>query len=364
MRVPAIEIYTREELYSQQLANTTLEDPASLFELAQYSERILDYAHAVEHYKAIEELDPTFREDDVDAALARAERKAEQQDQIDYLAEVDLLAARKKFDEAFARAEAFSELYPDSPLLPDARKKIERVEKARERAMRELIAKTWHRAAANRARRAVAKSLDEVLAYLDEVMSEEIFNDVFVAAQAVQKDVEQDMVRQLWLEREGGRWRRASYGYGTWLLGEDEAREGLEPEEEELAPVVTGKDKERAELEQRIKRFLQNQELQRRARSSQAMAEERELAWKQLSAGARASWILAYYAENSGDMQLRAPRFRSCRECGGKGVREIISTGNARSQRQGQGNRPGSGVHQIKCPTCQGLGIVRRVDYR
>jgi hypothetical protein len=363
VRVPAFEIYTREELYSQSVAGLLADDAGAQFELAQYCERILDFGHAVEHYLAAQELDPTFREDDVRWALERSRVKSERQEQIDYLSEVDLLSARKKFDEALLRAEAFFEIFPESPLFPDAQRRVERVEKARERSLRDLIAKTWHRAAANRARRAVGKSYQEVLVYLDGLMAEEVFNDVFEAAQRVQSDVEQDMVRQLWIEREGGRWRRASYGYGTWLLGEGPALEGMEPDEEEALPTTTSKDKERAELEQRIKRFLQNQQLQRQARSSEAQAEEQELSWKLLSSGARASWILAYYAEQSGDMELRQPRFRHCRECGGKGVREVISTGNARTQRNpGQGG--GGGMNKIQCPTCRGIGIVRRIDYR
>jgi hypothetical protein len=171
-------------------------------------------------------------------------------------------------------------------------------------------------------------------------------------------------VRKLWLEREDGRYRKASYGYGTWLLGEDAALKGMEQEgpapEDEPA---TDKDKQRAELEQRVKRYLENQQLQQKSRTSEAQAEDREEAWKALSAPARQSWILAYYAEQSGDMQLREkPYFRLCEQCGGKGLREIIETGNART-RQGD-NASGSGIKKEPCASCRTIGVVRAVAYR
>jgi hypothetical protein len=194
-------------------------------------------------------------------------------------------------------------------------------------------------------------------------MKEQVFQAVLEDARRVQSDVEEDTLRQLWVEREKGRWRLASYGHGTWLLGEDKALEGMEQEEDAAAPAVTAKDKEREELEQRIKRFLENQELRRSAKSSQDKSEDRAAEWKLLSSTSRSQWILAYYAENSGEMDIR-PRiaFRACRECGGRGVREIIVTGDARTRR-GE-NQSGSGLHTAECETCRGLGVIRRIYYR
>jgi hypothetical protein len=237
------------------------------------------------------------------------------------------------------------------------------VTKARERALGDLVVKRWYGAAAALARDAAAKEFDEVLAWLDEGMQEEVFQAVLEDARRVQADVEEDALRQLWLEREPGRWRLASYGYGTWLLGEDKALEGMEEEEEEAPVAVTAKDQEREELEQRIKRFLENQELRRSAKSSQDKQDDRAAAWKAISSTARSQWILAYYAESSGDMEVK-PRvaFRACRECGGRGVREVVVTGDARTRR-GE-NQSGSGLHKVECPSCRGLGVIRRIYYR
>jgi len=81
LRVPALDIYTREELYSQYAAAAPADDPAAQLELAKTCERIFDFAHAVEHYERVAELDPSFESEEVGFALERAKQKAEQQEQ-------------------------------------------------------------------------------------------------------------------------------------------------------------------------------------------------------------------------------------------------------------------------------------------
>jgi hypothetical protein len=52
------------------------------------------------------------------------------------------------------------------------------------------------------------------------------------------------------------------------------------------------------------------------------------------------------------------PSLSNCRECGGIGVREVIYTGGARSGDTVSGRR------LMHCPTCHGIGRVRRIRYR
>ena len=122
-QVPALQIYTKAELYQSELAKSDDKSAASQFALGRYCERILDYAHAAEHYKRALDLDPQFRAKEVAPALARASDKAKAQGEIDYLAEIDLMTARGSYDEALARLAAFPEKFAGSPLAGDAKKK-------------------------------------------------------------------------------------------------------------------------------------------------------------------------------------------------------------------------------------------------
>jgi len=361
VRVNALEVWTRSELYAQQQALT---DPASAeqnYELARFCERILDFAHAAEHYKRVAELDPNFRKDDVQPAIARATEKAARQDQIDWLATVDDLVGRRRYDEALAQADAFATKFPDSPLIPDAKKKKDRATKARERYLLERVGQLWTLKALHIARaKSTETSFEAVLSYLDGSMKKDVLDAVTLAAQAISKDANSDVVRRMWASRRKERWNRASYGLGTWLLGKDAALKGEQKEAEK--PPITEKEKERADLEKKLQRFLQNQEMARKSRSTADQKDERETAWKELPGIARAGWIMAYYAENSGDFEvMQKPLFGACRECGGTGTRLLSMAGaNVSREEVGKGNNE----QVIECPTCHGLGVVRRISYR
>lgn len=361
VRVNALDVWTRAELYAQLQAVTDLTTAAGNQELARYCERILDFAHAAEHYKQAAQLDPTYQKDDIAAAIARSTEKAARQDQIDWLATVDDLVGRKRFDEALAQAEAFAAKFPDSPLIPDAKKKKDRAVKARERFVSERVAQLWFVKAANIARaKSTEGSFEATLSYLDGQMASDVLDAVTKAAQVYSQEVNSDVVRRMWNARKKVRYQRASYGHGTWLLGQDAALKGENAEEEK--PPVTAADKERADLEQKLARFLQNQEMARKSKSSADQKDDRETAWRELPGVSRAGWILAYYAENSGDFELlERPLFGACRECGGKGTRLLtIAGGNVAKSEIGKGS-----VEQvIECPTCHGLGVVRRISYR
>lgn len=361
VRVNALDVWTRPELYAQQQALTDLTTAIGNYELARFCERILDYARAAEHYKKAAELDPALKKDEIQAGILRATEKAARQDQIDWLRDVDDLVGRKKFDEALARAEAFATKFADSPLIPDAKKKLDRANKARERFVGERVAQLWPLKAANIARaKSTESSFEATLAYLDGQMQKDVLDAVTKAAQAITKDASSDVVRRLWNARHKERFLRASYGLGTWLLGKDAALKGEQPEAEK--PPATAAEKERADLEKKLARFLQNQEMARKSKSTADQKDERETAWKELPGVARAGWILAYYAENSGDFEVMAkPLFRACRECGGTGTR-ILTMAGANVARSEIGKQSNETV--IECPTCHGLGVVRQISYR
>ena len=132
-----------------------------------------------------------------------------------------------------------------------------------------------------------------------------------------------------------------------------------------------------AALEEKIRKFLQSQKT---AGRSSALAggegdDDVEGFWKTLSASARSSWIVAYYAENSGDMEIKdPPELRNCPTCAGRGVIEVVVSDSRGSASQGGGGRGGRGGGQeargrgglatLGCDTCKGIGRVRRIRYR
>jgi hypothetical protein len=131
-------------------------------------------------------------------------------------------------------------------------------------------------------------------------------------------------------------------------------------------------DSERAALEEKIRRFLQSQKTAGRASALRGEEDEDDVEgfWKTLSTNNRASWIVAYYAENSGDMEIKdPPELRNCPTCAGRGVLEQVITGfnrsgDSNSTRGPQRPKVPSGRLIVACETCKTIGIIRRIRYR
>lgn len=358
LQVPALDVYTKESLYQDKALASDPESAASQYELAEYCERILDFPHALEHYTLAQELDPTFKVKELPIIIDRVQVKVDSQEQVDFLANIDHLKRRERFTEALLQLLEFDATFPESPLRADRLKLEERVLKARDEYMRYEVPKAWFSWMGRLTTKAAREmTFEGALAYLDDGLSEEIVRNVTETMRKKWPDIESDRVRQFFIERKLGRWKPSSYGLGTWLLGEDEALKGGVAEAENTKPM-SPKDKERAAEADKINRWLRNQEMAKRARKSEDDQDEVQEAWMRLQSTARRNWMVAYYAENSGDLMVRPqPELRNCSECGGRGVREIIYTGGARKDAT-------SGLQNVPCPTCHGIGRVRRIRYR
>ncbi len=368
VQVPALEIFTREELYQQKVFELqgALQEEGTLgaqanFELARYCESLFDFANAARHYRFTAEADPAFEPDVVSASIARAELKASLQEQVDHLAQIDLWRARKRYDRALELVATFPNLYPQSPLMDDWIRMRDRVRRYQERELREQVVRRSHSWATKLARQAAREidSYEGVLDYLDEKMAEDLLEGVHKDLLPIAPDIELPTVRRLWDERTGGRYRQASYGLATWLLGKDKAQARLEEEEEEEEVAEGSQAEARRELEARLRRYYENQTLARQAKSGGgALGEDPETFWESLNSGARSSWILAYFVENSGLFRIERIRFAPCRDCGGTGGKDVIFSGAAMV-----GGQEG-GRDLVPCATCHTVKIVRRVRYR
>jgi len=278
------------------------------------------------------------------------------------LAQIDLMRARGRYDKALELLQNFPELYPDTPLLEDWNKLSKRVAKYQERDLRAEIIRRVHYRSVRIARDAARQypTFEEMMAYLDEQMSEDVLAAVKEDVQQIAPGIENDQVRRLWDDRAGGRFRQASYGVGTWLLGEDRALAQYEKEADPDAkkePEVGSAAAARKKLEERVQRYLKNQDLARRAGGGASDEEDPNELWNRWNHSGRYQWVLAYFAEFSGYFNLEAVRFSFCRECGGSGTRTVLFTGSAIAGKS-------ASETIIPCATCHTLGHVRRIRYR
>lgn len=362
VQVPVSDIYTKAERYQNKLKEfadaLASPDARTIAEahlaLAKWCEGVRHYGQAYEHYSQVALADPSYPMSDLQAPLERTKTKAEAQEQVDYLGEVERLTRRDNFDKALDMLAKFQVLYPETPLLEDWNEQRERTEKAQLDALRTETAKRWYSHASTQARAAARfETYEQVMSFLDEGMGEAILAGVTEDMQDLRASIQPEEVAILFSERSGNRWHKSSYGNGTWLLGEDRARAGIDDKAQDEKGE---QEAERDSIAEKVKKYIENQQAVKAASGAEDGASPAEF-WQTFSLNARSNWILAYYAEFSGVMELRRAQFANCRECGGTGVREVVNLG-------GPVEGSSSTIRLITCPVCQGIGVVRRITYR
>jgi hypothetical protein len=162
-----------------------------------------------------------------------------------------------------------------------------------------------------------------------------------------------NMIDELWALRVNysSNSHTAGYGNGTWILGEERARTGLKEtgdEEEE-----DGKTQQQREMEDRMKRYLDNLKNQQSAAKGNDSEASPEDWWKGASVTSRLQWLLAYYSEFTGDYQLSSVKFSYCPSCGGLGYIETLEV-----------SPDGSARKRAECQTCHGIQVKRSVNFK
>ncbi|MFT7170950.1 MAG: hypothetical protein ACI80K_004101 [Paracoccaceae bacterium] len=360
IQLAALDVYSREELYGLYLAEADPESAESMVQLARKCESILDFPHAALHYKMALDLGLEADRSAVEILLSRAENKAENQEQVEYLRSVDYLRKRGQFDKALVKIDAFEIAFKGSSLLEDARKQRGKLLVARDEAAKELTQRRWpYWAKALTRQKSLENSFEAARTWASQDASAEI--QALVHADLIAKvttAITLEDVRKLWEERRRLRYSPASYrGDGTWLLGTEAAQKGVEDESQVARKgPVSAVDAQRVAIEERIKRYMNNQRQARRGSSGGEEQDQYQAFWGTYSQNARAGWLLAFYVENSGDFEIRArPDLRACKTCGGKGAIELLVTGTVRGDQT-------DGV--ATCPLCRGVQYSRRIYYR
>lgn len=358
--VEAASILTPQQFYIERVPQVDASDREAQFQFAQELEMMFALDEAKVHYELCGALASAEGDDAlsrrVEGALSKLEKTIANREEAQALEEIRQLMNRERFTAAELLIEEFDQAYPDSPLRGEYLQLADRFEGRRDAAVTRYLERHWfHRVTSLLKRKALEKDIqmEQVTAWLETEVPLLVRQQLLEEIQDMDTHLDLSTIDARWfyrLEQGGANAHAAGFNDGTWILGEERAAAGLEDEEED---EESGKSEQQREMEDRMKRYLDNLEAQRRSASASAEDVSPEDWWRRASVTQRFQWLMAYYAEFGGDYKVLSIKFSYCATCAGGGYVEVMDISS-------DGAKP----RKKKCPTCHGVRVRRSVNFK
>ncbi len=319
--VPVYDVYSKEGYYALQLNEIQPgEDADKHILMADALRRAGDYAASEKHLLRADELGGGSQKSKLPPMLTRLRTLMESEAERETLKEIRVLRNQKRFEDAEAMIAQFEIDFPDSRLKTDLEREKRRFEKDRESFMIGQVYQKWAQTLLAVARDKAAEDVDLNTAreYAENFMAQEIFSRIGESL-----DLSPEEVEEFWADRHKyGRHGPDlfSYGVGSWLLGKDKIL--LNTKLDNLGGNTNLKAGESRSEWERITRKME--EIRKRSRqvarqNRDSGPESDEDWWMRSSRNDRQYWMRAYFAENSGYLEVTRAFIARCTSCAGTG---------------------------------------------
>ena len=357
--VPVPSVLTPEQFYTERAPEIASDDRLAQYDFAQQLEAVFALERAGEHYAIAQAL----AEEASDAPLLQRLEGAQQKlavtlanrEEAEALEQIRQLMHRERFTAAKELLDGWDSTFPASALRGEMLKLEDDFAEDRDRAMTRYLRRNWYsRAVALLKRKSLERdsTVDQLFAWLEADVPQTIRQQMAEELEPMQANLTLAEIDRLWLARldTSPARHKAGYGDGSWILGTEKARAGLKAQESD---ENDGKSEEQRAMEERMQRYLRNLEAQKRAGAAADDDVSPEDWWRRSRTTQRFQFLLAYYAEFSGDFQITGVSFTNCSTCAGSGVIESVEL-----------NENGANQRRVKCPTCHQVGVRRSVAFR
>jgi hypothetical protein len=360
IEVEASIVLTAEQFYAERAVQIGAGDSMKNYDFAKELEMMFAFEQAKVHFLIAREI--AMAADDaplvsrIDGALSQLEQMIANQEEATALENVKRLMHRERFTAAKLELAQYDVDFPNAALRGEYLKLNEKFEKDREKSLVNYLRRHWFMRVMSVMRKQASEKnarLDSLMAWV-ESEAPQIVRQQFVEELVDMHDaLDVNMIDELWALRVNysSNSHTAGYGNGTWILGEERARSGLKETEGE--DEQDGKTQQQREMEDRMKRYLDNLKTQQRSSQGDDSEVNPEDWWKGASSTSRLQWLLAYYSEFTGDYQLSSVKFSYCPTCGGQGYIETLEI-----------SPDGSDRKRSQCPTCHGVQVKRSVNFK
>jgi hypothetical protein len=357
--VEAASILTPEQYYAERLPQVDVASADAQFEFAQELEVMFALEQAYAHYAVCSELATAAGDDAlvkrVAGAMSKLEKTIANRAEAEFLETVKQLMHRERFTEAQALMASYDQAFPEQAFRGEYLQIEDRFDERQDTAVTRYLERHWYnRALKVLKRKALDKDLrlDDTMSWLETELPVVLRQQLITEVQGMDDQLDLISIDQRWRARLelGASSHTAGFGDGSWVLGEERAKAGLHEAESE---EDSGKSEEQRLMEERMKRFMDNLEAGRRAKAAKDEDVSPEDWWRRASVTNRFQWLLAYYAEFSGDYEIINIRFNLCNTCAGKGFLEYVDVA-----------AQGAKTKRRKCPTCHTVQVRRTVVFR
>lgn len=358
--VDALELENPANVFELKKREQPPTQPVDWYNLGLVAESLTLFEQARTCFNTAMELDPNFSKQSViQTKISNLAVKEKELEQTLVLRTIRSLKYRGAFREALGLVDDFVERWPTSAQLADVQKEKADIGRSQRKALLGSIRADFF---SYLRRAAEDKGRDQELT-LGEAMTwakEEAYFDVQAKLMALYGATE-EQIDDLWDSRGNtGSPVQYSYGGGTFILDE-KAKEGYgrEKKEEEVEENKKG-DKPKT-LEEKIQEKIKEKQEQREKKKKQqkkigqiADVPPTDVDWyKQAAPKYRTSFLIAFFAENSGKVEVLNPRRRDCSTCSGKGVLEFFGSVD-----------PDRADSEVACPRCKTLTFDRIAVFR
>ena len=360
VEVEAASVLTAEQFYAERAVQVDAGDSLANYDFAKELEMMFAFEQAQVHYLLAQELAMVEGDDPLlsrlDGALVQLEQMIANQEEATALEQIKQLMHRQRFTTAKFQLEQYDIDFPNAALRGEYLKLGEKFEKDREKSMVNYLRRHWFmRVMAVLRKQALEKTarLDSLMAWVESEVPQLVRQQFVDELVDMHDALDVNMIDDLWALRVNfsSNSHTAGYGDGTWILGEERARSGLKETEDD--EEQDGKSQQQREMEERMKRYLDN--LKNQQTAAQGASDEVRLEdwWQGAPVTSRLQWLLAYYSEFTGDYQLSNIKFSYCPTCGGLGYIETLEISSGGSARK-----------KFECPTCHGVQVKRSVQFK
>ena len=355
VELPITDILRKDEIYQRKFEEIAPgEDADKHVLLAAYLIRVDLLDKAKEHLDKAQELGGGDQPKKVEGMLSRVDSLIANKEQADLLAEITIAKNRKQFKKALALCDRFEKEFPGSPLTQEFESRKATVLAARETYFVKRVTLDWYEQMWKIADKLAGNSklsFEEAQSLAESEFGKQVRESIAKKRELPVQEVERFFGERE--ERKVWRPRKVTYGNGSWLLGSrqilKDTKQGA-AQEAKKGKTSQGQGQKSEEFKKRLREFLRKTRGQGQGNQPQKNLDTPAAWWKKATRAVRRQWLVAYYADKGGDLDVTYAGLEPCPTCSGRGFLEV------------QDSTTGKVIRQT-CPTCHRERFQRFIRY-